>query len=94
MYKIKQIPEDFVVKERIKLRFDEKGQYSYFLLKKRNYTTERAVSMVAEKLRVKRKYINYAGNKDKKAVTEQVISVNSSTTKEFRERNMEIKYFS
>ena len=38
MYKIKQIPEDFVVKEIKKLKFKDKGSYSYYLLKKRDYT--------------------------------------------------------
>ena len=77
MYKIKQQPEDFIVKEiNSMLKQGKDGDFSYFLLKKREYTTERAVQKIADIFRIKRKYINYAGNKDKKAVTYQYISIN------------------
>jgi len=92
MYIIKQIPEDFVVKERIKLSFNEQGAYSYFLLKKRNYTTEKAVLLIAKRLRIKRKYINYAGSKDKNAVTEQVISINADVNKGFRTEDLSLAF--
>jgi len=75
MYKIKQIPEDFIVKEIPKYELDEKGDYSYFLLKKRDYTTINAVSKIAKRLRIPLKFIGFAGNKDKIAVTEQIISI-------------------
>ncbi|MDP4012604.1 MAG: tRNA pseudouridine(13) synthase TruD [Candidatus Nanoarchaeia archaeon] len=72
--KIKQIPEDFVVKERIKLKISE-GSYSYFKLTKKDWNTLDAVKKIAEKLNKSLKDIGYAGNKDKNAVTEQVISI-------------------
>ncbi|MBW2966114.1 tRNA pseudouridine(13) synthase TruD [Candidatus Woesearchaeota archaeon] len=75
MYKIKQIPEDFFVKEIPDYQLDQKGEYSYFLLKKRNYTTMNAISKIANKLKIPLKFIGFAGNKDKIAVTEQVISI-------------------
>ncbi len=75
MYKIKQVPEDFVVKEIPDYILGEKGEYSYFLLKKRNYTTIDAISKIANKLRIPLKFIGFAGNKDKAAITEQLISI-------------------
>jgi hypothetical protein len=39
MYKIKETPEDFVVEELIKLELDDQGQYAYFWLNKKGYTT-------------------------------------------------------
>jgi|TARA_B100001971_G_scaffold212905_1_gene244379 tRNA pseudouridine13 synthase len=75
MQKIKQIPEDFIVREINDTELNETGQYSYFLLKKKNYNTLRAVQRIAENLRISEKSIGFAGNKDKNAVTEQVISV-------------------
>jgi tRNA pseudouridine13 synthase len=77
MYIIKQIPEDFIVKEIPDYRLDEKGEYLYFLLKKKNYTTIDAVLKIAQRLRIPLKYIGFAGNKDKTAVTQQVISIKS-----------------
>ncbi len=75
MYKIKQIPEDFVVKEISNLEVSDKGIYGIFLLKKKNYTTSRAIERIAEKIGRPLKDFGYAGNKDKSAITEQFISI-------------------
>jgi tRNA pseudouridine13 synthase len=75
MYKLKQVPEDFFVKELSKAEFDEEGEYSYFTLVKRNYTTIGALQRIARKLKVPLKRFGFAGNKDKVAVTKQLCSV-------------------
>jgi len=82
MYRIKQIPEDFIVKEINNLEINENGKYAYFLLKKKDYTTEKAVSAVAEYLKKPRKDIGYAGSKDKNALTEQFISIKGPIKKQ------------
>lgn len=92
MYQIKQIPDDFVVKELSELKFKEKGSYSYYLLKKIEYTTVAACNLVAEKLRIKPKYINFAGTKDKKAVTEQFISIQNGPKKDLKLKDIELKF--
>jgi len=76
-YLIKQKPEDFVVKENSSLKFvnDASGEYSVFRMRKREYTTERAVQQIADNLHIDRKKIGYAGAKDSKALTEQLISI-------------------
>src|SRR3989344_86473 len=78
MYRIKQIPEDFVVKDVIDLKLDKNGKYFYYLLKKRNHNTLRAVEHIKAK-------VKYAGNKDKRAVTEQFVSTNKKI------RNIKLK---
>ncbi len=75
MYKIKQLPEDFAVKEISKLKPSETGKYSYFLMKKRNLSTLEAAGRVARRLGLRPNQVGFSGSKDKKAVTEQVISV-------------------
>ena len=71
---IKEKPEDFYVKEIIE--FPKEGyEYVYFLMWKRNITTLRAIKIVRKKLGVSRKRISFAGEKDKRAVTEQYISI-------------------
>jgi tRNA pseudouridine13 synthase len=75
MYKIKALPEDFEVRELSDVKASRSGRYCYFLLKKKNYTTEKAVQAVAHYLKIGRKRFGYAGNKDKTAVTEQLVSV-------------------
>jgi tRNA pseudouridine13 synthase len=75
MYKIKQIPEDFFVREEPIYSLEEEGEYCYFILKKRNYNTIDAVSLIAQKMGIPLKRIGYAGTKDKAAVTEQIVSI-------------------
>jgi len=95
MYKIKQLPEDFIVKEISNVKFGEKGDYSYFSLKKENYSTVRAIMHIAQALRIKPKNIGFAGNKDKNAITEQVISVlkvNKDKINNLRLKDIELKF--
>lgn len=75
MYKIKQLPEDFVVEEISNVVPAKLGEFTYFLLIKRNYTTEDAIQRLARHFSIKRKFFGYAGNKDKRAVTKQLCSV-------------------
>jgi tRNA pseudouridine13 synthase len=93
MCKIKQVPEDFIVKEISEPEIKENGKYTYFTLKKTNYTTEKAVSTIAKYLNIERKRIGYAGSKDKNALTEQVISIMSSIKKQdISLKDIELKY--
>lgn len=96
MYQIKQSPEDFIVNEITNIKLKERGNYSIFLLKKTNYTTEAAIQKIAQKLNIPRKAVGYAGNKDKKAITTQYISIkNIQITKlELKDINLELKGYS
>jgi tRNA pseudouridine13 synthase len=91
MYKIKQKPEDFIVNEITNLKFKEKGDYSIFLLKKTNYNTEKAIQLIADRLRIQRKNIGYAGNKDKIAITTQYISIKNINIKELNLKDIELR---
>lgn len=75
MYKIKQVPEDFVVKEVSNIEERKTGKFSYFVMKKKNYTTSDSIHAIARKLGKKPKEFGFAGTKDKRAVTEQMISI-------------------
>jgi len=75
MYKLKQLPEDFVVKEISDLKFNESGSCTYFKLKKKGRNTLDAIKEIAKALGIKEKQIGFAGSKDKHAVTEQIISI-------------------
>ena len=75
MYKIKQLPEDFIVKEMSNVKLENDGQYVYFLLVKKNLSTLDAIKKIAQILHIKEKQIGFAGSKDKQAVTEQVCSI-------------------
>lgn len=79
--KLKEKPEDFVVRELISLDIKKFGKMCYFVLKKRNYNTLDALSIISKKIGVPLKRFGIAGNKDKKAVTEQFVSVDCSWKK-------------
>src|SRR3989344_886593 len=74
MYKIKQVPEDFVVEEIPDIKLSKTGEYLYFTLEKKNWTTLDAVAELAKRLNVKENRFNIAGIKDKNAITKQVVS--------------------
>lgn len=75
MYILKQLPEDFFVKEKSTIQPESSGRFTYFLLKKKDYNTIRALQRIADKLKMPLKRLGFAGNKDKIAITEQVCSV-------------------
>lgn len=76
MLKIKEKPEDFFVQELIDLDIKKSGKFCYFILKKRNYNTLDALSLIGKKIGVGLKSFGFCGNKDKRAVTEQYVSIN------------------
>jgi len=73
--KIKQAFEDFVVDEIFDVDPKGEGKYALVLLKKTNWTTQRAVMQIARRLRISKVRVHYAGIKDKQAVTSQIISI-------------------
>ena len=75
MYTLKKKPEDFKVREVSTAAASGKGQYVFAVLKKKDYTTIDALKVLARFLDLKLKYFGFAGTKDRKAVTEQMISV-------------------
>ncbi|MBI2151399.1 tRNA pseudouridine(13) synthase TruD [Candidatus Woesearchaeota archaeon] len=98
-YKLKSIPEDFIVKE-VSLEDYSKlttknGKYIYCLLKKKNYNTIDGIKQIAAIFGLKEKQIGFAGNKDKKAITEQIISLpdmNLERLNRVKIRDIELKF--
>jgi len=87
--KIKQIPEDFIVNEIIKLKTSDSGDYTYFWLTKKNWTTLRAIVEIASRAHVSFKRFKFAGTKDKFAVTKQTVSAFKIPPEDFE--NLKIK---
>ena len=94
MYQIKQIPEDFIVKEIGNVNLETNGPYTYFNLKKVNYSTVSALEVLSKKLKIPLKNVGFAGNKDKNAITEQKISIfmGSKNYESIELNNLELKY--
>ncbi len=93
MSRIKLRPEDFYVKELKSLSLKQRGRYAYFLLWKRDMTTYEAVGRVACELGVPVEKVGFAGLKDKRAVTEQFISIEGlKRVKEIAEENLKVRF--
>ena len=74
--KIKQIPEDFIVEEKIKLKLKkEKLDYSIWKLTKKDWESFKIIQAIAKSLGTNPKFIGFAGNKDRCAVTTQYTSI-------------------
>jgi len=92
--KLKQIPEDFYVEEIIKLKPKKKGDYIYFWLIKKNWTTMRAVQQIARRCRATKRRFKFAGTKDKFAITKQAVSafkIEPEQLENIRLKDIEIK---
>lgn len=74
---IKLLKEDFLVDEILDESFlsETPTNQHLYLMKKKNYTSERAVAQIAQSLGLPRKNISYAGTKDKNAITTQYITI-------------------
>lgn len=73
--RIKEKPEDFYVKEIKSLNLKDKGEFAFFLLRKKDMTTIDAIRHISRRFNIPLKNISFAGLKDKKAITEQYISI-------------------
>ncbi len=83
--KLKQIPEDFMVKEIPSSKPIGQGEYVWCTLKKRNWDLLKLIKLMSEKLQISRSRIGYAGIKDKTAVTSQSISFFNVPVQKLRE---------
>ncbi|MBN2478137.1 tRNA pseudouridine(13) synthase TruD [Candidatus Micrarchaeota archaeon] len=82
---IKNNAEDFVVEEISfegevleaggKLERKGEGDYTHFILEKKNWTTQKAVNEISKRLGIGKKRVSYAGTKDRNALTVQLCSV-------------------
>ena len=74
MYKLKQIPEDFIVREVRKSELSN-GRFTYVKIHKKLRNTLDVAKEIAKRLGIKEKQIGFAGSKDKHAITEQLFSI-------------------
>lgn len=86
--KIKQNPEDFIVKEVTDAKIKDEGEYLYFILKKKNYNTLTAIKHIADTINIPLNRFGFAGNKDKHAITEQLVSVQSAKKEKLEKLNL------
>jgi len=90
--KIKESLEDFYVEEVAKLKLSNEGKYVIILVKKVNWDTLNFARILAKKLGISQKRIEYAGTKDKKAVSVQYFSISNLNEEKIEKlKNIQIK---
>lgn len=73
---LKTLPEDFIVREiSDPPRHKDNGEYSIATVTARNWETNRMVRLMSRSMGVSRDRIGFAGTKDKRAITTQLMSV-------------------
>lgn len=77
---IKQVPEDFIVEEINNIELGE-GLFAIIKVTKISYNTEEVAQIIAKKLKIPRKIIQYSGTKDRNAKTTQLFSIKISKEK-------------
>ncbi len=78
----KQIPEDFVVTEKLPFELTGDGENLYLLIEKRELNTQQVCQHLAKVLGKRLRDVGYAGLKDKQSVSRQWFSVQSNVTQE------------
>jgi len=73
--RIKESPEDFYVEELAKLRLSDEGRYTVIRVRKTNWNTMNFARVLAKKLGISQRRVEYAGTKDKRAVSVQYFSI-------------------
>src|SRR3990167_11471002 len=96
---IKNSPEDFIVEEittsgeilEINKKIEKESKenkFVHFILQKRDWPTSDAIKTIAKKLRISFKRFNFAGTKDKIAVSTQLCSCFGMEKEEVEQLNL------
>jgi tRNA pseudouridine13 synthase len=88
--KVKVRPEDFVVREQLRLRLKRAGAHSVYRLEKRNWNTLDVIDHLARRHGLKR--LSRAGLKDRYALTVQYLSLPGNGPKLVREPNYSLRF--
>jgi tRNA pseudouridine13 synthase len=73
--KLKQRPEDFVVREAWRFDEDPRGPYRIYLMDKQKLSTFEAMDRICQRFRIPPAAVSFCGLKDKQGRTEQLIAV-------------------
>lgn len=90
--KLKQIPADFRVEELSNLEPRETGDYAFYQLDKKNWTTPDALTKVRQRWNIPFSRIAFGGLKDRHAATSQYITIFHGPKRNFTHPGIDLKY--
>lgn len=89
---IKQLPEDFQVEEVLPLKIEKKGDFCYYLLTKKNFTTLEIVDILSRRLHIPRYNFGLSGLKDRRAITSQYLSIREGPPEDIKGKGWSLKF--
>ncbi|HLV60273.1 MAG TPA: tRNA pseudouridine(13) synthase TruD [Fredinandcohnia sp.] len=90
--KLKQRPEDFVVREAYRVDWDPRGPWWVYLMDKQKLTTFEAVERIAKHFRIPMRSITFCGLKDKQGRTEQIVAIRAKEELSLQEPDLRLKF--
>jgi tRNA pseudouridine13 synthase len=91
--KLRKSAEDFIVEEiSLPPPKEEEGEYAIVKVRARNWETNRLIRQISRRLGISRNRIGFAGTKDRRAVTTQLISIKApeDSVKRVHMRDLEV----
>jgi len=73
--KLKQRPEDFIVREAYRFDEDPRGPWRVYLMDKQKLSTFEAVQRICTRMRIPPAAVSFCGLKDKQGRTEQLVAI-------------------
>lgn len=89
--KLKQRPEDFIVREAYRFDEDPRGPYRVYLMDKQKLSTFEAVQRICTRMRIPPAAVSFCGLKDKQGRTEQIIAIRGKDA-EMQEPDLRLKF--
>lgn len=90
--KVKQSPDDFVVKERLSLPLVPNGTFSVYTLRKQHVNTLDAIAEIRRRWEIDPERIAVAGLKDRHADTEQTLTIRRGPPRDFKASSFDLHY--
>src|SRR5207245_10551767 len=91
-HKLKQRPEDFQVEERTDVVSSEEGDYAFYRLEKRGWTTPDALGVLRRRWQLDPRRLSYGGLKDRHALTVQYLTVLRGPGRDLHQQCIEVTY--
>jgi len=90
--KVKQVPADFVVEERARVRPTDRGPFALYLLRKQGIGTLEALRAVRRAWKVPGRAVGFGGLKDRHAVTTQWVTIPRGPRRNLEESTFRLTY--
>lgn len=90
--KVKQVPSDFVVDERARLRAGDRGEHAVYRLRKQGVGTLEALRAVRRIWKVPARDVGFGGLKDRHAVTTQWVTIPRGPKRNLEQATFRLTY--